>query len=411
MKFLKILMILAGVGLVLMAGTVVFIRIKYPPQRIKALVLALVDKNLHRQADVDGVSFGFKGIELTHVKLSERPDFSQGTFVDCESVEVGFSLATLLSRRLMIDKVVLKAPKIRVIRLADHKTFNFSDLTESPAANSSASRGKEVTATDGTSVGKGLVATLMVKEITIKDGTVEFIDRSPAGVQALLAPLNLSVTDFSLSHPFKTKLGVSIEMKQAKNTLSTHVDFSGEMWLPCGIKGTFTAASIQQTNYEGKDLKIVCDLSGSAPDLLLIRGPVEISMGHGEIHSNRLVSTLTALFDPLLSRLVYDSLTAKARFDEGKVEVTEGQLKGSLELNAAGIYSLGSGGLDFHIQLKVSHPSLIPLLVKADKVPLDIDLKGTTENPIYHLKTAQVMNNIAHGLLPGILTHGINLKF
>ena len=227
-KIFRWLLIIAAVLAVLLAAAAVLIKAKYPPERVKALVLSEMEEKLHRKAQVGDVSISlFKGVELSDFKLSERPDFTQGSFVECRSFRLGFSLWTILRGKLVLSQVELDSPRIHVVRLADGKTFNFSDITGSSSGVPTAAEASRSPAPRAS----GAAAGLLVESLEIKNGVVDFVDETPHGYQVDLKNLDFSVDGFSLLRPFKTAFGVNIGLKQGRKSLSARVELSGKVSL------------------------------------------------------------------------------------------------------------------------------------------------------------------------------------
>jgi hypothetical protein len=387
-RFFQIVMILCAGLLALGTGTFLYVRIKYPPEKLKAMALAEIGTKLHRETRVEEVSLSlFQGLKLIGFKLSERPSFSQGTFIECGSFHLRPSLLPLLKGHLAVSRLVLDSPVIRIVRNKD-KTFNFSDLlggeSAPPAKNSRPSGG-------------AAPVLLTVDRISIRNGQVLFLDRSD-GSDARLENLALSISNFSTVRPFPVRFSVSIHLKQGETDLSTLLTFLGNVSLPFGLQGAFSAPSIAQTSYEGRDLKVQCNLKGGAAELGRIEGSAELSMNQGEIHPGPFIKALAAVIDPSLSRLTYDSLKARILFNKGTVRVQNGELHGSFDILANGTYTTATNALDFLLKMKVRKTSLIPWVGWNYSVPVDISIGGTPDHPTCRLKTTQMIRGVIHGI-------------
>lgn len=259
-KMIRLLMWVFIGFVVLLAGAAIFIKVKFPPERVKELVLARVQEKLHRQAEVGDVSIGLlKGVELSNFKLSERPDFSKGSFVKCKSFRLGFSLLTILKGKLVLSQILLDSPRIHVVRMADGKTFNFSDITRTSAPAEASSKSQA-----GAAGGKvaGAAAALLVEKITIRNGEVQFIDRAPQeGYDVGLHNLDFSVSGFSLVRPFKATLSVDTNLRQGRKTLAARLGLSGKV----SIAGKGRAQIDKLTLVSGKT---DAEVSGTVEDLL-----------------------------------------------------------------------------------------------------------------------------------------------
>src|SRR5579884_3579866 len=132
-KLFKVIVILFAVLVVLLIGATVALRLLYPPERLKSVVTAQAESQLHRKLEIGDVSVGLiGGLSVRSVKLSEKPDFSAGTFVSADDFSIRPQLLPLLHGKLVVSKILLSDAKISVVQHADG-TFNFSDLTGAPA--------------------------------------------------------------------------------------------------------------------------------------------------------------------------------------------------------------------------------------------------------------------------------------
>ena len=143
-KLLKIVLVLVGVGALLLLAGSVALRIYLPPEKAKALVLDRLSRQLQRGVQIDKVSVGLlSGLQVLNLKISESPDFAKGVFLSSDLFSLKIALTPLLFHKVIVRQIVLKKPEVTIIRSADGKTFNFSDLTSSPAPSSPAVEGKK----------------------------------------------------------------------------------------------------------------------------------------------------------------------------------------------------------------------------------------------------------------------------
>ncbi|MGQ0644111.1 MAG: DUF748 domain-containing protein [Elusimicrobiota bacterium] len=211
-KPVKILLVLASLGALAVAGLAVFLKVKYPPERIKALAAEQVKKHLNREMRLESASVGLaRGLVLEGFELSERPDFSAGTFVSSRRAAAKPFLLPLLAGRVVVKSVELAEPKVSVVRFADG-TFNFSDIAGStePAAGAPAEEKSE-----GVS--------LLVQRFILRDGSASFEDRSPDGINIAARDLNLTVESFSLAAPFGVELACALEGRVKEQPLQGRV--------------------------------------------------------------------------------------------------------------------------------------------------------------------------------------------
>ncbi len=184
LKFLGRLTLLAALALI---GLAVYLKHKYPPEKIKALAIDAVKDRLGRELRLEKASLNpWRGLSLEGVALSEKPDFKAGVFLSAERVSVRPELSALLRGRLEIHRITLAAPSVAVIRFADGR-FNFSDLTAPPSSSAVP--------------GERAAPALLVESIGLRRGSATYEDRS-RGLMANLRDLSVDVEEFSPAKPF-----------------------------------------------------------------------------------------------------------------------------------------------------------------------------------------------------------------
>src|SRR5262249_20884039 len=115
-KLIKILAVLAGVFIALMALGSILLHIYLPPEKAKALVLQKLSAQLRREVDVASVSVGMiSGLELSKLRISESPNFSQGTFMASDLFSLKVALTPLLFKKVIVRQILLKRPEITVV--------------------------------------------------------------------------------------------------------------------------------------------------------------------------------------------------------------------------------------------------------------------------------------------------------
>jgi len=218
-KIVKVVAILFGIFVLLLVAGTLALKIFFPAEKVKALLLKELTAKLHREVAMDQVSLGLiKGLEIEHLRVSESKTFAQGTFVSVDKLDVRVRLLPLLSKKVEVDTLVLSNPKISVTRAADGKTFNFSDLLGQPGA---------VPVKVAEADCKGLVpcayaapgepsagappVNLQISKLDIQSGQVHFVDHSPAHQNADIDDLNLKVGGFSLTDFFNASLRAKIQ--------------------------------------------------------------------------------------------------------------------------------------------------------------------------------------------------------
>jgi len=212
-KFFKIVAILFVLLIVLLGAAFVALKIYFPPEKIKAIALEQLQAHLKREVRIGDVSIGIlKGLGLSKLEISEASTFQQGTFVSVDELSIRVQWRPLLQKRIVVDSVTLNKPVIQVIRKADGKTYNFSDLVESTTVQAIAavpepSRWSLVAVAYAAPAQPAAAPApqsfdLKVASFQIRSGRVIFKDLSPAKASAELSDLNLNVKNFSMDDFF-----------------------------------------------------------------------------------------------------------------------------------------------------------------------------------------------------------------
>lgn len=244
-KLLKILGIIFVVFILLVVIAFILVKIFFPPEKVKALLITQMEENLKREVEIRDLSVGiFKGVSVEGLKVSELPTFKQGTFISSERFLVRYKLLPLLKKQLVISKVALEEPRISIARNADG-SFNFSDLIrEAPPEK------EEVPREEKKEEEKGPAFNFLVSRAEIKDGEVKFTDYSPDAMSARIYGINLDVSGISLVTPMDIILSANLEHKDLSGGLS----FNGKLDFGKGV------LRIDRLSPSYSDMS--CDISG-----------------------------------------------------------------------------------------------------------------------------------------------------
>jgi hypothetical protein len=226
-KTFKILGIIFVIFIVLIIIALILFKIFITPEKVKALIVNQMAKNLNREVEIQDLSVGiFKGISVEGFKVSESPAFKEGTFISSKKFLVRYKLLPLLKKQLSISTVVLEEPYLNIIRKPDG-SFNFSDLLESPPADQE----KESLSIEKKQAQKIPAFGFLISRAKLKDGEVDFVDYSPEAMSLKVHNVNLDVSGISPVSPMDIKCSASLEHKEASGNLS----FNGKLDLDKGI--------------------------------------------------------------------------------------------------------------------------------------------------------------------------------
>ncbi|MCJ7646731.1 AsmA family protein [bacterium] len=214
-KFKKIILIFVLLLLFIFVGGTVALRIAFPPAKVKALLIAKMSEVLHREVQIESISIGLRGLKVKSFKVSEKPSFDKGTFVQARQFMIKPNLLALLKKQISISEVTLISPKINIIRRADG-SFNFSDLMVKKVTE--AKKEEKAEKIPPAKV-KPIPFSFLVSKVSISGGDVNFIDRTPQKLSADLKNINLSVYGISLVSPFFVEGSLDVEKEKLRASL------------------------------------------------------------------------------------------------------------------------------------------------------------------------------------------------
>ncbi|MDA8165992.1 MAG: AsmA family protein [Desulfobacteraceae bacterium] len=125
-KVLKVVAILFGVALVVLAGLALFVHFYLTNDRVKALLLPRLQETLGRQVTMEKLDVGlFRGITLQDFAVKEQNGATD--FFRAKAFVLRYQLLPLFHGRLIVSKAILTEPFIRIERNRQGQ-FNFATL-------------------------------------------------------------------------------------------------------------------------------------------------------------------------------------------------------------------------------------------------------------------------------------------
>ncbi len=174
-KLIKVfisLLVLAGV---LFLGLTVFVHFYLTDERVKALIVPQAEKALGRKVHIGRISVGIlSGISIENFSVKETDGTTD--FISSKKFVLDYKLLPLLSKRLVIGRILFDEPRVRIIR--DKKgNFNFDTL---PFMAKTASVKKPAAGPGGASPASAAILplALTVKEIEVKNASMDFEDET-----------------------------------------------------------------------------------------------------------------------------------------------------------------------------------------------------------------------------------------
>jgi AsmA protein len=197
-KSLIIVGVIIGVIVLVVGGASLLIRILVTPEMIRKNILPRVENVLQRRIEMNDAKIGlFSGIALRGLTVYNRD--GKGPFVSLKEARLHYQILPLLSRRVVVDELVLDKPGIHIVRNPDG-SFNFSDLIKKEKPKTPEQAGKTP-------------FSFAVAKIRITNGRVDYDDRkgiagSPFTYE--VSDVGLNVTNLAPDHPFPVKLKAMI---------------------------------------------------------------------------------------------------------------------------------------------------------------------------------------------------------
>ena len=218
-KLKKIILILFIIFLFVFVGGTIALRIAFPPAKVKAMLIARMSETLHRQVEIESISVGLRGLRVKGFKVSQKPSFDKGTFVQAVQFLIRPKLLPLLKKQISISEVTLISPKINIIRKVDG-SFNFSDLMVKKVTEAKREEKAEKKEKGPPAKVKPIAFSFLVSKVSISGGEVKFVDRTPQKLSADLKNINLSVYGISLVSPFFVEVSFDVVKEKLEGSLA-----------------------------------------------------------------------------------------------------------------------------------------------------------------------------------------------
>jgi hypothetical protein len=222
----------AGAAVIVLGGVAAVLTLKafFPEPKLRAMTVDAARKQLGREVRLESVGVGLRGISLRGLEISEKPDFTAGTFVRVESFLLRPSWKALLRRKLVVATVTANGLKVTVVKGADGK-FNYETLMTSGTAPTAAPVPKTADAE---------APELDVRRARVTGGTIEYVDKTSAAHWSL-SDLDLDVKDFGLTAPFGLIAAVHVKGNAGTRPVDAKIAFDGSIDLARGDRKDFTA--------------------------------------------------------------------------------------------------------------------------------------------------------------------------
>src|SRR3989442_180327 len=155
------------VGLVFAA--VVFAKLYFTSDRLKALIIPRIEQSTHREVAVRDISFTILpslGVSIEGLNISNQKNrgFEREEFLSLDHLTLDVKILPLLSSRVDIKQIVLDRPVI------------YLEVTKDGVKNFSGNE-PETGGPTGTSQERGQAGAFLLSDLEIKDGELTYTDR------------------------------------------------------------------------------------------------------------------------------------------------------------------------------------------------------------------------------------------
>ncbi len=229
---------------VLGAGAaVVGLKAFFPEPKARAWLIDSARRQLGRDVRLERIDVGFRGLLLSGLEISERPDFAAGTFLRVEAFRLRPSWKALVRRRFVVAAVTAEGLKVRVVKGADGH-FNYETLAAAASAGAAASR-------PAAKPGEAPAPEFDVRRAVVSGGTVEYSDPA-AGAAWTLDKLSLTATNVGKTEPFGVAASFRARGQAGARPIDARVDFDGLVGAggPGGVSVNARRLTVEQGGFK-----------------------------------------------------------------------------------------------------------------------------------------------------------------
>lgn len=160
---LRPLLWIAGALVVVIVAAVIAVPMLFPPERVRALVSRQLDGVLARDFRYAGAEVGLwppVRLSVRQPGLAEPGGFERGTAIEARAIHLDLDVLALLSRRVVVRRLVLDRPRVHVLVREDGST-NLDSIVKPPPPGRPAARPMD----------------LKIRELRVVDGLTLVDDR------------------------------------------------------------------------------------------------------------------------------------------------------------------------------------------------------------------------------------------
>ena len=257
----KIILVVLAIPLVLLLAFILFLKVYFTSERLKAILLPKIQAATHRDVTVQGISLSFFptiGVDVRGLSLANARGlgFSEQPMVTLAEFFVEVKLLPLLAQRMEINRLSLKRPHI-LLEVSKNGEKNYSNPPE---------KGEKLEGERGFAVTSSKGGSFLLSNFEISDGEVEYIDRKEdhavrlkgldtrlrvetiGEVNELRTESEVNVASFSygsIEKPFISNIGLRLNQKSTihaeENTLTMERGELEVQGVKLAMSGSLTA--------------------------------------------------------------------------------------------------------------------------------------------------------------------------
>ena len=169
----KILVAVLATPLVLLVASILFLKLYFTSERLKAIVLPKIQAAINRDVTVREINlslFPAIGVNVQGLSVANSPEsgFSEQPMVSLEEFLLEVKLLPLLAKRMEVDRLTLTKPHI-LLEVNKGGKNNYSDFQKEEEQKT---QGKK-----SFTVNVNLGGSLLLSNLEIHDGDIEYVDR------------------------------------------------------------------------------------------------------------------------------------------------------------------------------------------------------------------------------------------
>src|ERR1700733_10047529 len=209
--------IIVGIIVAVIVIAVVVVFAVFNPNDYRATIQTKLEQQLGRKVSLGDMSLGILPLrfKVANLSIADDPKFSNDPFIQTQLLSVSVKLLPLLSKSAEVDSLSLDRPNVNLIRNAQG-VWNFASLgqTQAPGAAPVSTTPPPSTAPAKAAPAPASSSSseqgFSLGELAINDGQVEITDLQDKRPKTLYDHIDLKLTDFAPTTPFKVEASVQL---------------------------------------------------------------------------------------------------------------------------------------------------------------------------------------------------------